>query len=190
MPLKLALRNRALDAVGGPGRARVLDLFAGNGVMYGAVWCRAAGYAGSETEQDKVFRHPAAVFHAPAGVVLRGIDLTEWNVFDFDAYGSPWDEIGVLARKRTMQRGETISLAITDGSARRAMMGHTCRAVAQLAGVPENAAGAHLRWGEIGRAALVEVARRMGGDLIELKQGAGGTGSRGLWYAMAVLRRV
>lgn len=187
VPVKVALRREALALVGGADRARVLDLFAGAGEMHRKVWHEAAGYLGGDRLLEKALAHPEPCHHAQARVLLGNLDLERWNVFDLDAYGSPWSEVTLLAARRRLAVGERVALVLTDGAPRRAMLGHTVRALARLAGVPEDAAGAHQRWAELGRAGLAEAARRMGGRLVVLRQAAGGPGSRGMWYAVAAL---
>lgn len=160
-------------------------MFAGRGEMHASVWDRAAGYRGADKDLTKVLAHPGMVYHAPAADVLAAVDLSGFNLFDFDAYGSPWSEIGSLFRRRKMKPGEIVALVLTDGSPRRAMLGHTAKALARLAGVDTTAAGAHTRWPELGRAALERGAGMMGGRLTRLRH-PGGPGGRGVWYAWAL----
>jgi hypothetical protein len=187
LPAKVALRREAMQAVGGPEAARVLDLFAGRGEMHGRVWHEAGAYLGNDKDQAKALAHAGLTHNAPAEVLVRALDLYRFNVFDFDAYGSPWAEVAAMAPRRRLQPGERVAVVITDGSARRAMLGVTVHALARLAGVPPDAPGAHLRWAEIGKAGLEACAGMMGGRLASLRQAAGGPGSRGVWYALAVL---
>lgn len=185
LPLKIALREEALADVPQP---HVLDLFAGKGAMWAAVWNRAETYLGCDHEWSQVLAHPGPVHHAAAQTVLRGIDLSRFNVFDLDAYGSPWVEVAVLAARRRLLPGEVVSLVLTDGAPRRAMLGLTAFALANMAGAEASAPGAHRRWTELVRAALAEAARRMGGELVALRQPADALGSRGMYYGRAVLR--
>lgn len=187
MPAKVALRREALGAVGAD-RAHVLDLFGGRGEMFGRVWHEAAGYLGNDKDAAKALAHPGLTHNAPAMVLVQALDLTRFNVVDFDAYGSPWEEIAAFCRRRKLAPGETLAMVITDGSPRRAMLGMTVHALARLAGVDPNAAGAHARWAELGRAGLSAGAAMMGGQLQSLRQNAGGPGSRGMWYALAVMQ--
>jgi hypothetical protein len=184
VPAKVALRQEALAAVEG---ARVLDLFAGRGMMFGAVWNNAAAYVGADKEIGQVLAHPAPCYHAEAQVVLRAVDLAPFNVFDMDAYGSPWGEVTVLAARRRLLPGERVAVVLTDGAPRRAMLGHTAYALADLAGEDAGARGAHRRWPVLVRQAMAEAARRMGGRLEGLRQAEASLGARGMWYGLAVL---
>jgi hypothetical protein len=181
---KVALREEALSLVG---QARVLDLFAGRGAMHGAVWHKAARYLGGDKDMRQALAHPAPCHHAEAQVLLRALDLAAFNVFDLDAYGSPWEEVTVLAARRRMRPGERLAVVLTDGAPRRAMLGHTARALADLAGEDCGAVGAHRRWPLLVRQAMERAAGRMGGRLVELRQAASSLGPRGMWYGLALL---
>src|SRR5262249_50784150 len=39
-----------------------------------------------------------------------------FTVFDFDAYGSPWDQFTILAARRRLQPGERLGIVLTDGT--------------------------------------------------------------------------
>lgn len=185
LPAKIALRREALEAVTGP---RVLDLFAGRGHMFDQVWSRAEAYTGGDHEILQVLAHKAACYHADAEVLLRALDLTGWNVFDFDAYGSPWREVTILAARRRLRPGERVAVVLTDGAPRRAQLGLTAHALADLAGEDPKIVGAHRRWPILVRQAMDEVARRMGGALVSLRQADASLGKHGIWYGMAVLQ--
>lgn len=182
---KVALRHEALAAVGD---AHVLDLFAGKGMMFGTVWHRATSYLGADKELSQVLAHPQPCHHAEAQIMLRALDLARFNVFDLDAYGSPWAEVTILAARRRLAPGETVAVVLTDGAPRRAMLGLTARALADLAGEDMGAVGAHRRWPLLVRQAMAEAARRMGGSLAGLRQAEASGGARGMWYGVALLK--
>lgn len=109
---KVELRRLALEAIG-PGEARVFDAFAGSGVMFEKVWKGAASYTGCDL---KFFRDGRRAFVADNRRVLRSIDLTAFNVFDLDAYGAPWEQALIIARRRPVSPGERIAIVLTEGS--------------------------------------------------------------------------
>lgn len=185
LPAKIALRREALEAVESP---RVLDLFAGRGHMFDAVWGRADAYTGGDHELKQVLAHKAACYHADAEVLLRALDLTGWNIFDLDAYGSPWTEVTILAARRQLRPGERVAVVITDGAPRRAQLGLTAHALAALAGEDPKTVGAHRRWPILVRQAMEEAAQRMGGRLTSLRQADVSLGKHGMWYGLAVLQ--
>lgn len=113
LPVKLQLRRRAMDFVGGPERASVLDLFAGDGAMYRAVWSQAADYHGCDNEEW--YRDGRKVWICDNLRLLRAIDLSPFNVYDLDAYGQPWDQLYLLAARRRLDPGERAVIVCTIG---------------------------------------------------------------------------
>jgi len=102
---KVAIRQNVLEAVGRD--ARVFDAFAGVGEMHREVWHQAAGYVGC----DRVwYRDKRVAFVADNRRVMRSIDLTEFRVFDFDSFGSPWEQIVILAARRPIAPGERVGI--------------------------------------------------------------------------------
>lgn len=111
---KIALRERALVHVGGPELARVVDLFCGPvGAMHRSVWSRASSYLGV----DVVYRWPdrRARIVAPWELALEHVPMGTFNVFDLDAFGSPWPALHALTRWRRVQPGERVAIITTDG---------------------------------------------------------------------------
>lgn len=131
MGAKVKLRANALDYVT---PARVLDCYCGPvGEMHAAVWHRAAEYTGI----DEDFRWPdkRCRFVADTCTVLRSIDLTAFNVFDIDAFGSPWEAADIIAQRRRWAKGELGAVLFTDGSSLKSRWGGAPRAAASLAGM-------------------------------------------------------
>src|SRR5262252_2796473 len=83
---KIEIRRNLLAAIK---PARVFDAFAGAGELHDAVWCEAAEYVGCD---EKWFRDHRLMYVADNRRVLRAVDLTAFNIFDLDAYGSPWEQ--------------------------------------------------------------------------------------------------
>jgi hypothetical protein len=110
--VKLQIRRSVLQAVT-PERAVVFDAFAGTGQMWGHVWKDAAAYVGC----DEAWHNDArCCFVADNRRVLRAIDLTPFTCFDLDAYGSPWDQLGIIAARRHLAPGERIGIVLTEGT--------------------------------------------------------------------------
>lgn len=154
---KVEIRRNVLEAIG-EDRARVFDAFAGEGDMHGAVWCRAAHYVGCDLVW---YRDDRLAFAANNERVLRAIDLTQFNVFDFDAYGSPWYQVLILADRRPVQRGEMLGLVLTEGSGFNLKMGGLPRAMSALAGLYGPVAGGSRHMDELINMVLAGLCRRM-----------------------------
>lgn len=108
---KVEIRNHVLANLDRP--AIVLDAFAGAGKMFEAVWSTAAGYVGCD---ETWHRDARRCFVGDNRRVLRCIDLKPFNVFDLDAYGSPWEQAIIIASRRPLEMGERLGLVITDGT--------------------------------------------------------------------------
>lgn len=104
--IKAALRTRYL-----PDGARVLDLFCGDGEMYRRCYAgRVAEYRG--VDRKKV--HDSALCDLDDNRRwVRTHDLSRFDVFDLDAYGSTFEIYALVMRKA---RAERVSFFITDGS--------------------------------------------------------------------------
>jgi hypothetical protein len=127
---KLDLRRRVLAEVS---PAHVLDAFCGRGEMYRAVWKGAAAYAGCDERPWEPTDPPRYV--ADNLRLLRALDLSPFNVFDLDAYGSPWEQAELVLHRRRWGKGEVGALILTDGSARFLRLGNVPHALARLTGV-------------------------------------------------------
>lgn len=159
---KCSMRRSILHAIG-PGQASVLDLYSGSGGMWRDVWHQATRYVGCDTQWFPLGEHPAYV--ADNRRLLRAIDLGGFNVADFDAHGSPWEQVVIFAARRRLAPGEVFGIVLTDGSMMRAKLGRVERNLAALAGVDVHLPGAHRQWQMLTRIALTEIARRMGGTM-------------------------
>jgi hypothetical protein len=111
MQAKVDIRRHVLKGVGP--RAVVLDAFAGAGSMWQHVWKDAADYVAIDEHWHNDAR---CAFVADNLRVLRAIDLKPFTIFDLDAYGSPWDQLGIIAARRPLQPGERIGLVLTEGT--------------------------------------------------------------------------
>lgn len=159
--MKVVLRRRVLDAIP---RARVFDAFAGGGKMFREVWHAAQAYTGCDL---RWYRDARSVFVARNERVLRAIDLGDFNIFDLDAYGSPWLQVQIIAARRRLTAGERIGLVLTDGSGLKLKMGQCPTALASLsmmrtATVP----GINRMHDTLITKALAEVCRRMKATIV------------------------
>ena len=129
--VKVDLRRRVLEHVH---PARVLDAFCGpDGMMWDRVWRGAAHYVGIDKEWKPT--DPRRRFVGDNAVILRSIDLGEFNVFDFDAFGSPWGAALILAGRRRWAPGERGALVLTDGASQRMRFGGQPKDMRVLTGI-------------------------------------------------------
>ena len=126
---KAALRQRLLSQVPAP---RVLDCFAGSGHLWRSCY-QGLPYLGLD-------RKPSAdgrpLLRVDNRAYLRSADLSAWNVFDLDAYGSPWHQFLTILHRRPVAIGEVIALALTDGLQFKARMGDLPHGMKPWVGIP------------------------------------------------------
>lgn len=170
---KVAIRQNVLDAIGAD-EARVFEAYAGAGEMHRAVWHRASSCVGCDLEW---FSGSRLAFVADNRRVLRTIDLGRFNIFDLDAFGSPWEQAIIVAARRRVAAGERIGMVLTDGSGLTLKQGGLPLALAELAGLSQRLTGV-ARWQEkvIDRA-LTGLMRRMRCRIDERWQASGKTGA-------------
>lgn len=182
---KADIRRKVMAELGAD-HVHVFDAFAGDGAMYREVWNEAAGYVGCDLEW---YRDERTAFVANNLRVLRAIDLAAFNVFDFDAYGSPWEQAVILAARRGVKPGERLGLILTEGSGLNLKMGGYPGALRLLAGLRgKPAGGAKNHMGLVDRA-INGFCRKMGVRPIRRWQATGRTGAR-VHYIGLVLEAV
>jgi hypothetical protein len=147
---KVRIREMVLAAIGAE-QAAVFDAFAGEGRMYHEVWHQAASYCGCD--KDWFRDDPRMAFVADNRRVMRAIDLNRFNIFDFDAHGSPWEQLYILAARRPLMQDERLGLVITEGTGLKMNMGGASKALAKLARIKT-----HLPGMGAARDRLIEVA--------------------------------
>jgi len=134
---KLEIRKNVLEFVE---PARVFDGFCGPvGEMWSRAWRAADDYVGCD--QEWILSDQRKRFVGDVRDVLRAVDLQRWNVFDFDAFGSPWDAMVILAERRRWSPGEIGAVVITDGASMKSKFGQLPKSVANLIGRAEIASG-------------------------------------------------
>ena len=170
---KAAIRSRVLASIGAE-QAHVFDAYAGAGVAYYGVWKRAASYVGCDL---KWYPDERLVYVADNRRVLRLIDLLAFNIFDLDAFGSPWEQAYIMSARRTLSPGERFGLVITDGSGLKLKFGAFPTALGLLANVSHKASGLAKQQAKIIDSALDSVAARLGGSIVERWQAVGKKGS-------------
>jgi len=157
-PAKIDIRRRVLAAIGAD-EAIVFDAFAGAGQMYEAVWRDARTYIGCD---HKFFNDRRSAFVADNRRVLRAIDLGAFNIFDLDAYGSPWEQAIIIASRKDVEPGDKIGFVLTEGSGLKLKQGGIPLALACLAGVTGKPAAPQRLQADLITAAIAGMCKRLG----------------------------
>lgn len=182
---KASIRSSILAAIGADG-AGVFDAFAGAGEMYSAVWKGAKAYTGCDLKWQRDERR---MFCADNRRVLRAIDLKPFNVFDLDAYGSPWEQALIVADRRPVNPGELVGFALTEGNGFAFKSNVMPIAIRQLTRLKTGIVGLSRKQDQIIDRAIVGLAKRMRCDVVKRWEAHGKTGAS-MRYIGIVLRGV
>lgn len=167
---KATIRQNVLAFIGA-GQCHVFDAFAGQGGMYHAVWHQAASYVGCDNE---VFSMDSRIAYVADNCrLMRNLDLAAWNVFDLDAYGSPWEQVYILIKRRAVASGERIGLILTEGQGMKMDMGGMALALSLVAGVSQYMPGMGAEQQRIVDRAVAHTATKMGCTIVKQWQAIG-----------------
>lgn len=180
-PTKIKLRQQLVDAMGAR-RMRVLDTFCGRGDMHQAVWHQCAAYHGIDQEWVKDER---LQFVGDNREILRALDLYQWNVFDLDPFGSPWEQAYILSARRHVRKRERVGIVVTAGDVLKVKAGSFPLGLRAVMGVPW-IPGMAAQTMDLPGQALRRVIHRMGAKPVRWWQAHSRVGS-GLAYIGAVL---
>ena len=158
---KVAIRREVMRSVSAP---CVFDAFAGSGVLYRAAWRQAVSYVGCDL---RYFRDDRPAYVADNRRVMRAVDLGQFNVFDLDSYGSPWEQVLILVTRRQVVMGERIGLVLTEGSRLNTTFGQLPTLLADFAGLSGRVPGAHIDMNGIVDRAIVGMCRRWGVRIVK-----------------------
>lgn len=179
---KVDIRQRVLAAV--PAPRGVFDAFAGSGQMYSAVWKDAEHYTGCDLKRQTDGR---LMFCANNARVLRVVDLTQFNVFDLDAYGSPWEQAIIIADRRRVAPGELVGLVLTEGAGLSYKANVVPIAISALTGLRAGVVGMAKKQDAIIDLAVRGLAKRMSCEVVKQWRADGKTGAS-MRYIGLVLR--
>ncbi len=154
--IKVGIRKAYL-----PEKAKVLDLFCGYGEIYQRVYKgNVQAYLGidhlkiHDPELCRLIKNTVFVAHN---------DISEYNVFDLDDYGSPWMLLYLILKKRNLQ--DELTIFITDGLPLHLQMtGKVVKMISATESIPRNMViPAMNRWyAQICSTMLLDIERRYG----------------------------
>jgi hypothetical protein len=159
---KATIRQHVLDVIGAA-QANVFEGFAGEGQLHRLVWHKAANYTGCDLEW---YRDERLAYVCDSARVLRAIDLAQFNIFDFDPWGSPWTHVYILAERRSIAAGERIGLVLTEGSGLKVGFGTLPVGLGRLAGMRAHVAGGRKGFADIIDRAIAGTCKRLSCQVI------------------------
>ena len=152
--------------------------------MFRAVWHSAAEYVGCDKQ---FYPHDARMAYVGDNRrVLRAIDLASFTVFDLDSWGSPWDQLYLIAARRPLAPGERIGLVITEGLGLKMNMGGTGKALAKLARIKTHMPGMGAARNDVIERALKRICEMMHATIAKRWQANGNKGSRVAYMGMVL----
>ena len=129
--IKIDIRLRILAGLITP--PHVLECFAGEGKLYAACY-KGMDCLGLDKKKITDGRNMLNIDNLK---FLRSADLSRFNVFDLDAYGSPWYQFLIILKRRGFASGEHIAIFLTDGLQFKAAMGDLPHGLKPYCGIPE-----------------------------------------------------
>lgn len=126
--VKEKLRLSILGVIDNPS---VLEVFCGSGDMYNKVWNKADSYTG--IDKIKYFDKRETIC-GDALKAVSSIDLTRYNIFDIDAYGSPYQVLQVIISRLDRSKKE-FGFTITDGSSMDLRLGRISKGLRYFTGI-------------------------------------------------------
>lgn len=129
--VKIDIRRRILAELSTP--PHVLECFAGEGKIYTACY-QDMDYLGLDRKKITDGRNMLNIDNLK---FLRSADLSRFNVFDCDAYGSPWHQFLIILKRRRMASTEQLAIFLTDGLQFKAAMGDLPHGLKPYCGIPE-----------------------------------------------------
>lgn len=124
---KKLLREIALNSIDSPS---VLEFFCGAGESFRSVWHKAQKYTGIDLKSFNDERHTIC---GDVVDVAKTIDIDKYNIFDLDAYGSPYTVLDILSKR--IKDYKKLAFVVTDGICIDLRMGNVCEGVQALTGL-------------------------------------------------------
>lgn len=162
----------------------VCELFCGDGQMYKRVWVKADKYIGIDI---KGFNDERDTVKSDCLTYVKENDITGYNIFDIDAYGSPYGVLNEILKQDI--KSNLVSFIITDGIAIDLRMGKLCGDIQKLLGINskiiKNAHKMHLH---IIKRVIAECENRLNGVVIDSLILKGKTGAGMKYYHFTIKR--
>lgn len=165
----------------------VLEVYCGSGEMYKAVWCKAQKYTGIDKVKYFDERHTIC---GDAEKAIRLVDVNAYNVFDVDAYGSPYEILDFIVKKID-QTHKKIGFVITDGVNMDLKLGRVCKGLRYFVGYDFHIAKrANVLHDDFIKIVIDKIADTLKGNIQNLLIAQGVTGSSMRYYSFVVSRDV
>jgi hypothetical protein len=177
---KEEIRNKAFNSLNEGHKC--LEVFSGAGEMYEKVWHKCIKYKGIDI---KKYFDKRDTICGDAEKIISTLDVSEYNIFDIDSYGSPYTILDIIT-KNTITSNK-IAFIITDGCAMDLRMGRVCKGLRELTGITRHKIKkAHKIHDDLIAIVISEVAKRLSGNVEIIRIAKGVTGSAMRYYMFVV----
>jgi hypothetical protein len=134
---KVSLRHWLISALKKEGPIALLETFGGEGHLYETCYRGQVAAALAFERRDIPNPKGRRLIRGDCHRLLRSIDPGAFNLFDLDAWGSPWYAFWLIVLRLTKAPpGRLLGFALTDGLTRKANSGLFDRAVGAHVGLP------------------------------------------------------
>ena len=179
---KQGLRNNVLNFFD---EKHVLEVFCGSGEMYRDVWRVADTYTGIDIKKQFDERNTIC---GDAVKAVSTIDLDCFNIFDIDAYDSPYDVLNIVL-SRYQGDAKRLAFILTDGINMDLKMGRICKGLRSLLDVDSKIfKKANNLHGKIVEDIVDIVADKLKAKVIHKEFAKGVTGAAMRYYAFVIER--
>ncbi len=159
-----------------------LEVFCGAGEMYNSVWRECDYYTGIDI--NKYFDERNTIC-GDAEKAVTTIDLSKFNIFDIDAYGSPYTILDIITAR--VKPGLKYGFIITDGTQMDLKLGRICKGIRSLTGIEHHIAKrAHIIHDSLISDIIKTVELRLGGIAGNFIIANGKTGAAMKYYAFTI----
>lgn len=177
---KKKIRLKILNSISSPS---VLEVYCGSGDMYYDVWSKADNYLG--IDKNKYFDKRATIC-GDAIKAVSTIDLSEFNIFDIDAYGSPYDVLKIIMQRIPKNKNK-YGFVITDGISMDLRLGRICKGVRYFTGIDFHVAKrAAILHDEFIKDTISYIERELNGVSSDFIIANGRTGAAMKYYAFTI----
>lgn len=163
----------------------VLEVFCGDGQMYKEVWKLSKRYTGIDKVKFFDDRHTIC---GDAEKITSNINFFEYDVFDIDAYGSPYNVLYNLLPGIKRANKKQVYFAITDGTNMDLKMGRISRGLRKIIGINTRIIkNAHIMHNQLIAEVVDSVASYLGGHVQQFKLAHVKSGSAVRYYVFSIL---
>lgn len=163
----------------------VLDCFCGDGFMFDNVWHSADEYTGIDIK--KFFTKKRKVICADNLKFLKVESIKKYNIFDIDAYGSPYEQLSIIIKKLENEEPKTVGFSITDGTQIDLRMGRICKGMAEMTELSVNRIKkAHKLHDDLINIVIKNIQKRLKSTIKYSKIATGRTGAGMRYYGFII----